>query len=229
MSTWSLVYESYDPAREGTHEALCTLGNGYFCTRGAAPDCSDDGTHYPGTYVAGLYNRRTSLVSGREVENEDLVNLPNWLPLTFRIDGGPWFRLDEAWRSSTTARSSTCAPARCTAASPARRGGAAHALARAPPGLAWPRSTSPRIALETAEDWSGRLEVLSAIDGTRDQQQRRPLPQARAPAPRALGNRAPERGGDLAAHPDQPVAGRDRRGRPHAPLPRRRAARGRTR
>ena len=45
--------------------------------------------HYPGTYVAGLYNRLVSQVAGRDVENEDLVNTPNWLPLRFRIIGGP--------------------------------------------------------------------------------------------------------------------------------------------
>ena len=33
-SAWSLVYEGFDPAREGIREALCTLGNGYFATRG---------------------------------------------------------------------------------------------------------------------------------------------------------------------------------------------------
>ncbi len=92
---WVLTYDSYDPDRESLHEALCTLGNGYFATRGASPDTSDDETHYPGTYLAGGYNRLTSEVSGRKVENEDLVNLPNWLPLTFRIGEGPWFHIDE--------------------------------------------------------------------------------------------------------------------------------------
>ncbi|MGA8017660.1 MAG: hypothetical protein WCA42_02215, partial [Desulfobacterales bacterium] len=38
-------------------ETLCTLGNGYFCTRGAAEEAEDDGIHYPGTYIAGGYNR----------------------------------------------------------------------------------------------------------------------------------------------------------------------------
>src|SRR3546814_16606622 len=69
-------------------EALCTLGNGYFATRGAFADASADGTHYPGTYVAGLYNRLETPIQDRLVENEDLVNLPNWLPLTFRIEIG---------------------------------------------------------------------------------------------------------------------------------------------
>ena len=33
---WTLVYEGFDPARQGLREALCALGNGYFVTRGAA-------------------------------------------------------------------------------------------------------------------------------------------------------------------------------------------------
>jgi hypothetical protein len=35
-SAWSLVYEGFDPGREGMREALCALGNGYVTTRGAA-------------------------------------------------------------------------------------------------------------------------------------------------------------------------------------------------
>jgi len=91
---WRLSYEGYDPAGEGLREALCTLGNGYFATRGCAPECDADAIHYPGTYVAGLYNRLTSTVRGREVSNEDLVNLPNWLPVRFRIEDGDWFSPD---------------------------------------------------------------------------------------------------------------------------------------
>ena len=30
-------YQGYDPGQEGLREALCTLGNGYFATRGALP------------------------------------------------------------------------------------------------------------------------------------------------------------------------------------------------
>lgn len=94
MTKWALVYEGYDPGEEGLREALCTLGNGYFATRGAAPESGADGIHYPGTYLACCYNRLTTEIAGRAVENEDLVNLPNWLPLTFRIGKGRWFSLD---------------------------------------------------------------------------------------------------------------------------------------
>lgn len=90
-SEWSLLYEAFEPAREGMREALCALGNGYIATRGAAPWAQTDDVHYPGTYLAGGYNRLRTDIAGRVVENEDLVNLPNWLALNFRIEDAPWF------------------------------------------------------------------------------------------------------------------------------------------
>ena len=65
-----LVYEGFGPAQEGLREALCTLGNGRFATRGAAPEARADDVHYPGTYAAGVYNRLKTAVGEREVENE---------------------------------------------------------------------------------------------------------------------------------------------------------------
>jgi len=95
VSVWTLTYDGFDPDQQALREALCTLGNGYFATRGAAPEARADGVNYPATYVAGLYNRLTSTVAGRAVENEDMVNLPSWLPLDFRTEGGPWFDVRE--------------------------------------------------------------------------------------------------------------------------------------
>lgn len=92
-SGWKLVYEGFDPAQQGLREALCTLGNGYFATRGAAEETEADDVHYPGTYLAGGYNRRVTELAERRIENEDLVNLPNWLPLSFRAEGGEWLDL----------------------------------------------------------------------------------------------------------------------------------------
>ncbi|MEW2622422.1 glycosyl hydrolase family 65 protein [Streptomyces sp. NPDC048106] len=91
-------YDGYQPARERLRESLCTLGNGYVATRGALPECTADEIHYPGTYAAGCYNRLTSEIAGRRVENEDMVNLPNWLPLRFRpaADGAVWLTPDTA-------------------------------------------------------------------------------------------------------------------------------------
>ena len=81
---------------EGVREALCTLGNGYFATRGALVWATADGTHYPGTYLAGGYNRLRTDIAGRVVENEDLVNFPNWLALQFRIGDQDWFDVKTA-------------------------------------------------------------------------------------------------------------------------------------
>jgi alpha,alpha-trehalase len=90
MNSWKLVYEGFDPKSESLREALCTLGNGYFATRGAAPESEADEIHYPGTYLAGGYNRLKTEIAGRVVENEDLVNMPNWLLTKFRPEGGDW-------------------------------------------------------------------------------------------------------------------------------------------
>jgi alpha,alpha-trehalase len=88
----ALVYRGYDPAEEGLREALCCLGNGRFATRAALSEAEADDAHYPGTYLAGGYDRLTSEVSGRPVENEDLVNWPNWLPFAWRAGEGAWMR-----------------------------------------------------------------------------------------------------------------------------------------
>ena len=92
---WILAYDSYVPEQEKHREALTALGNGYFVTRGATTDSRAGGHHYPGCYVAGLYNRLTSQVGDRDIENEDLVNIPNWLPLTFKVEDGEWFGIDD--------------------------------------------------------------------------------------------------------------------------------------
>src|SRR5215204_7763265 len=86
-STWTLAYDSFEPAEEGLREALTSTGNGYFCTRGALAWAEADGVSYPGTYTHGGYNRETTIMAGMPVLNEDLVNLPNWLLLELRIEG----------------------------------------------------------------------------------------------------------------------------------------------
>ena len=84
---WLLSFEGYDPADQGRREALCTLGNGVFATRGAMPESRADGVHYPGTYAAGVYDRVRDHVDGEPVDNESMVNLPNWLPLDIEVVG----------------------------------------------------------------------------------------------------------------------------------------------
>ena len=92
---WTLTYHDYDPGKEKTRETLLTVGNGYFGTRGAMEESLPSGDHYPGTYMAGIYNRLVSNVAGRDVDNEDLVNCINWLPVTFSIEEGPWLDISQ--------------------------------------------------------------------------------------------------------------------------------------
>ncbi len=93
---WSLTYDGFDPTTEKLREALCTLGNGAFASRGACPESTAGRYHYPGTYLAGCYNRLKSNIVGKTIENESLVNIPNWLPLTFRLEDGSWFGNDSS-------------------------------------------------------------------------------------------------------------------------------------
>lgn len=163
-SAWTYDFTGYDPASEKLREALCTVGNGYFATRGAAPESKAGTVHYPGTYAAGIYNRLQDLVAGTTVENESLVNLPNWLGLTFRIDGGAWFDVDAVsllgYRQTLDLKNAVLTRelrfrdvAGRTTSVTQRRFVAMHL---------------PHIAaLQTTivpEDWSGRLEIRSTLD-----------------------------------------------------------------
>jgi trehalose/maltose hydrolase-like predicted phosphorylase len=162
---WSLVYEGFDPAQEGLREALCTLGNGYFATRGAAPESRADEVHYPGTYVAGCYNRRKTHIAGRTVENESIVNLPNWLAFTFRIDAGPWFDLVKwevlSYRQELDLQRGLLSRIVrvCDGAGRVTRVAQRRFVSMADPHLAGLETTL------VAENWSGRVEVRSGLDG----------------------------------------------------------------
>jgi len=88
--SWLLKYRDYDLEKERSREALLAVGNGYFGTRGALEESGANKVNYPGTYMSGLFNRLVSKVGERDIENEDFVNVSNWLPVSFRIDKGPW-------------------------------------------------------------------------------------------------------------------------------------------
>lgn len=165
MDEYILQYEDYDPAEEGLREALTSTGNGYFCTRGTAEWEDMGAVHYPGTYVHGGYNRETTIFDGHPVGNEDLVNLPNWLVLKVRTDGGPALRLSDVelldYRHSYNIRLALVERelrfadehGRITRLRSRRFVSMAHAHQA---GIEWTL---------TPENWSGRVEVVSAVDG----------------------------------------------------------------
>jgi trehalose/maltose hydrolase-like predicted phosphorylase len=92
---WLLEYNDYDPKKEKSRESLLTVGNGYLGTRGAMEEINACKTNYPGTYIAGLYNRLISKVADKDIENEDFVNIPNWLSVNFRIENSEWFDVND--------------------------------------------------------------------------------------------------------------------------------------
>jgi trehalose/maltose hydrolase-like predicted phosphorylase len=165
MMEWTLAYDGFERAKEGLREALCTLGNGYFATRGAAEEAAADDIHYPGTYLAGGYNRLTTEIAGRVIENEDLVNLPNWLPLTFRPEGGDWLNLLAAeilsYRQELDLRQGML---RREMRVRDREGRETTLLSRRIVHMGAPHLAAIEWQL-TPENWSGRVEILSALDG----------------------------------------------------------------
>lgn len=165
VNRWLMVFEGFDPKREGLREALCTLGNGYFAARGAAPESVADNIHYPGTYLACGYNRLRTEIGGRVVENEDLVNLPNWLPLTFRIEGGDWFdpliaELLE-YRQELDIRMGVLSR---TIRFRDKQGRVTKAVDRRFVSMASLHLCAIEMTL-TAENWSGKIEIRTALDG----------------------------------------------------------------
>ncbi len=164
-SDWSLTFDGFEPAREGVREALCTLGNGYFAARAAAPWAAADGVHYPGTYLAGGYNRLRSEIAGRVVENEDLVNLPNWLALEFRIAGEDWFDTRTvkllSYRQELDLRRGMLLRSIRFEDDQGRRSTLSE---RRLVSMAAMHLAALELTL-TAENWSGRVTVRSAIDG----------------------------------------------------------------
>ncbi len=86
-----MAFEGFDPANEPRREALLTLANGYMGVRGAASEFPANDVHYPGTYLAGVFNRVQSNINGRDAEHESMVNTPNWLHLDLRFAEGEWW------------------------------------------------------------------------------------------------------------------------------------------
>ncbi|HMD45291.1 MAG TPA: HAD-IA family hydrolase [Acidimicrobiales bacterium] len=158
-------YTDPGPDEVGRVETLTTLANGYVGCRGAWPWADDDGVSYPGTYVAGVYNRLTSTVAGSRVETESLVKLPNWLPFTFRGGGeGTWLGelgvevLDHRMRLNLHGG---VLLRRCRVVDPAGR--TTVLIERRVVSMDSAHLMGTEVSLVPV-DWSGRLEVVVALD-----------------------------------------------------------------
>jgi alpha,alpha-trehalase len=162
---WVWAYDSYSPADVARRESLLTVGNGRFATRGALPEATADGRHYPGTYLAGLFNRLDSSVGGRTVSNESLVNLPNWLALRFRLADDEWFAIDGAslieHREELDLRAGILTRRMVVADDGGRE---TEVVQRRLVSMDDPRLASLETTFR-ALNWQGRLTVRSLLDG----------------------------------------------------------------
>ena len=87
-NVWNIEYYGYTGGkRERSKESLLTVGNGYLGVRGALTESKASDDNYPGTYVASMYNKLVTEVAGRDVVNEDFVNLPNAQFITVQVEG----------------------------------------------------------------------------------------------------------------------------------------------
>ena len=164
LKNWTLSYDSFEPDQERLREVLTSSGNGYFCTRGSAEWVDVDDVHYPGTYAHGCYNRETTIMGGRPVLNEDLVNLPNWLVLKLRIEGDEpitlknvellSYRHEVDFRNATVMRRLRFRD---------RRGRETTLSSRRFVSMADMHQAALEWTL-TAENWSGSVEVITALD-----------------------------------------------------------------
>jgi kojibiose phosphorylase len=77
---WLVRQGDYQLNKNLVWETNFTLTNGYLGTRGAFEEGSYN--QNPGTYIAGIFDQYSWV-------NEEIVNCPNWLPLTLYIDNEP--------------------------------------------------------------------------------------------------------------------------------------------
>jgi trehalose/maltose hydrolase-like predicted phosphorylase len=99
------------------------------------------------------------------IENEDLVNWPNWLPLTFRPEGGDWFSLDEVEVLDFVPARPLPRRSGADGPLPRRAGTASPLVSRRIVHMGQPHLAAIEWTLKPL-NWSGEIEIRSALDGT---------------------------------------------------------------
>jgi len=165
MTSWTLAYDGFEPEEERLREALTSVGNGYFCTRGSFSWTGADDVHYPGTYTHGGFNRETTIMAGVPVLNEDLVNLPNWLLLEMRIEGEEAVGDDNvellSYRHELDVRNAVL---KRTIRIRDRAGRETTLETRRFVSMAEKHLGAMEWKI-TPENWSGKVQIVSALDG----------------------------------------------------------------
>jgi trehalose/maltose hydrolase-like predicted phosphorylase len=87
VNLWQISEQTFDPTPRHLHsqETVYTIGNGYFCTRGAFEEGFIGAN--PGTLLFGVFD-------DIPVAKEELANVPDWLPIKLFVNGER-FRFDQ--------------------------------------------------------------------------------------------------------------------------------------
>ncbi len=163
--TWTLSYDFFKPELEWRRESLTSTGNGYITARGAMEWAEASEAHYPGTYMHGGYNRVGSIIGGRPISNEDLVNLPNWTTMKLKIEGGEPFSM-ESVEILSYRHEFDISCALMTREILFRDKEGRETSLRSRRFVSMQRMHLGAIEWEiTPKNWSGDIEVISALDG----------------------------------------------------------------
>jgi alpha,alpha-trehalase len=164
MSGWTLAYDGYEPGREGVREALCTLGNGYFCTRARRPTRTTTARTTPAPTSRGSTTGRPRGWRGATWRTRIWSTCRTGCRSPAGSTAGRGCG-STRWRSWTTARSLTCGRGCCGALR--LRDGEGRVLGwseRRFVSMAEKHMAGLEVTL-AAENWSGRLEIRSGLDG----------------------------------------------------------------
>lgn len=162
-----ITFDTFDPTDARRRGSLFGLGNGLLFVRAFPSDAPDDEADefYAGTYRAGCYNRREVALDGGQLGHDSLVNLPNWVKLSYRIGGGPWRwigddRILDYRHTLNVHQGITERYARVEDPEGRRTALREHRL------VSMVHPTLAALLLDiTPENWDGPVEIRSAIDG----------------------------------------------------------------
>lgn len=156
----------YDRHDERRRESLMALGNGCLVVRSAVPWESKSESHYPGTYAAGCYNFLPSAIAGETVWDDSIVNLPNGLVLSIRVDDEPLLIVEpesiSIYEQELDLRSGLM---HRTMVLKDKKGRTTEIREERFVSMSEPNIIGLRLSISPL-DWSGTLAISSAIDGT---------------------------------------------------------------
>lgn len=93
---WTVRNSSYNIETEYLIESYFAQGNGYMVSRAVTEETATNRFNYSGNYIVGLYNKALHVIGGQKIERDEIVNLPNWWQINFRISNNSWFDINKS-------------------------------------------------------------------------------------------------------------------------------------